>query len=129
MTEGIADSVADAMERCKDLLRCNLVDLDNMSVDCVADLLILARDRQRFTDRTPLTPELLLECGGELAGIPVGEFIRFRKWKVYPSGEVGEAAQHWTWMLGLTQVPWVLIPRTLGELEMFCELIRGRDNL
>lgn len=124
MAEKTEDDVLPAEKRCKDLLTCNIVDLDNMSTGCIADLLILARERQRLVDRTPLTPDLLVEYGGERAGIPVGEFIRFRGWKVYVEGE---GPKDWAWLIGFSRVHWRMVPRTLGELEMFCELIKGRE--
>lgn len=56
-------AVLEAAERCEGLFECDIVDIENMSVECVTDLLTLARDRHRLTDPTLLTVDRLVEAG------------------------------------------------------------------
>lgn len=107
-------AVQDAAERCEGLFECGIVDIENMSVACVADLLTLARDRHHLTDPTPLSVESLVGMG--FAVNPKSELCyKFGKLCCYADGP----PEAWEWTYGndwIHDVPPWLNPRTAGEL-------------
>lgn len=116
--------VLNTMERLADFFYCQNMDWSR-SDEILDDLLLLARDHRRLCDPTPLRADHVIDLGGDPSDDPRGEYINFWGWHVYPKGP----PERWEWFRGIGVLAYCLVPRTLGELEMFCELIRGRDNL